>query len=246
DESLEIDSLNQPADRLGAGVGLEGVAVLLTAVAILLLGEELLLFELRVARIDDDVVLIVDDPLERRGLHREQVPEARGRRLEEPDVHDRGGEVDVPHPLAPDSRVSDLDPAAIADDAAVLDAFVFPARAFPVPLGPEDALAEKAVLLRTVGAVVDRLRLLHLAVRPRNDVPWRREPDRHRTVVVDFLVDNVQDVAPSVARIVSPGGPVEARSTDASGARAVVSSSLRRRSPCPIVSAGARGSGRGP
>jgi len=53
--------------------------------------------------------------------------------------------------------VDDLDAAAIADDAAVLECLVLPAEALPVPLGTEDALAEEAVLLGTVRSVVDGL-----------------------------------------------------------------------------------------
>src|SRR6476661_7807132 len=42
--------------------------------------------------------------------------------------------------------------------------------ALPVPGGAEDLLAEEPVLLRLEGAVVDGLRLLHLAVGPLPDV----------------------------------------------------------------------------
>ena len=41
------------------------------------------------ARIDDDIVLIVDDPLEARRLHRQEVAKPRRHRFEEPDVHHR-------------------------------------------------------------------------------------------------------------------------------------------------------------
>ena len=65
---------------------------------------------------------------------------------------------------------------------------VLAAGAFPVLLGPEDALAEQAVLFRPVGAVVDRLRLLHLAERPAPDVVRAGEPDPDGAVVVDTIV----------------------------------------------------------
>src|SRR5207302_10940011 len=125
--------------------------------------------------------------LEVAGLQVPQRAQARRQGLEEPDVHDGRGQVDVPHALAANARVRDLDAAAVADDALVLRALVLAARALPVALGAEDALAEQAVLFRAVGAVVDRLRLLHLAERPRTDVVRAGELDADGTVVVNTI-----------------------------------------------------------
>jgi hypothetical protein len=85
-------------------------------------------------------------------------------------VRDRRGQLDVPHPLAPHLGPSDLDAAALADDALEPDALVLAAVALPVPGRAEDLLAEEPVLFRLEGAVVDGFRLLHLAVRPLPDV----------------------------------------------------------------------------
>src|SRR5204862_2664846 len=90
---------------------------------------------------------------------------------------DGGGELDVTHPLAPDLRARDLDAAALTDDALEPDALVLAAVALPVLGRPEDLLAEQAVLLGLERAVVDRLRLLHLAVRPHADLRRRGERD---------------------------------------------------------------------
>ena len=155
---------------LGAHLGLEVVAVLLAGRAVLLLGEELLVLQRRLAGVGDDVVLEVDDLLQVAGLHVQQRAQAAGQGLEEPDVDDRGGQVDVAHALAADAAVRHLHAAAVADDALVLGALVLAAGALPVALRAEDALAEQAVLLRAVGAVVDRLGLLDLAEGPDADV----------------------------------------------------------------------------
>jgi hypothetical protein len=104
-------------------------------------------FQRGVARIDDDVVLEVDHPLQVRGLDPEQRAQARRHGLEEPDVGNRCGEVDVPHPLAAHATVRDHHAALVADDALVLDALVLAAEALPVLLRTEDALAEQAVAL---------------------------------------------------------------------------------------------------
>jgi hypothetical protein len=69
--------------------------------------------------------------------------------------------------------VRDHHAALVARDVLVLDALVLAAGALPVLLRTEDALAEQAIALRAVGAVVDRLGLLDLAEGPRADVLGR-------------------------------------------------------------------------
>jgi hypothetical protein len=109
----------------------------------------------------------------------------RGRQaLQEPDVRDRRGELDVAHALAAHLGERHLDAALLADDAAVLQALVLAAQALVVLDRPEDLRAEQAVALGLERAVVDRLRLLDLAVRPRADLLGRGEPDLDR---VEFL-----------------------------------------------------------
>src|SRR4029079_18926735 len=97
--------------------------------------------------------------------------------LEVPDVRDRGGQLDVAHPLTAHLGARDLDAAALADEALEADPLVLAAVALPVAGGTEDLLAEEPVLLRLEGAVVDGLRLLHLAVGPLTDVVGGGEAD---------------------------------------------------------------------
>jgi len=78
--------------------------------------------------------------------------------------------------------------AAIADHPLVLHAAILAARAFPVLLGPKMRSQKQAVLLGAVGAVVDRLRLFHLAERPATDIVRPGETDLHRSVVVYTIV----------------------------------------------------------
>ena len=111
----------------------------------------------------DDRCCEVEDLLELLGSHVEQVPDAARDALEEPDVADRSGEVDVAHALTAHLGPRHLDAAALADDALVADALVLAAVALPVLGRTEDALAEEAVLLRLERAVVDRLGLGDLA-----------------------------------------------------------------------------------
>src|SRR3954452_16008944 len=81
----------------------------------------------------------------------------------------RRGQLDMTHAVAPHLRQGDLDAALLADDAAIFHALVLAAQALVILDRPEDAGAEQPVALRLEGAVVDRLRLLDLAVGPGAD-----------------------------------------------------------------------------
>src|SRR5207302_8580869 len=116
----------------------------------------------------------VDDLLELLGLQlftslgtHEQVGQPRTSAAQVPDVHHGRGQLDVAHALAPDLGAGDFYTAALADDAAEANPLVLATVALPILGWTEDLLAEEPVLLRTQGAVVDGLRLLDLAVRPR-------------------------------------------------------------------------------
>src|SRR5207244_8897705 len=133
----------------------------------------------------DEVRGEVDDLLERLRRDVEQVAEPARDALEVPDVGDRRGELDVAHALATHLRARHLDAAALADDALEAHALVLAAVTLPVLRRTEDLLAEEPVLLRLERAVVDRLRLLHLAVGPRENVARGREVDREPVALVD-------------------------------------------------------------
>ena len=131
-----------------------------------MLAEQLVLLEGSGAGVDDDVIFVVDDAFEVAGGHVEDEADAGGHALEEPDMADGHGEFDMAHAFAADAGEGDLDAATVADDAAVLDALVLAAGAFPVLDRAEDALAEQAALFRLEGAVVDGLRVFDFALGP--------------------------------------------------------------------------------
>jgi hypothetical protein len=112
-----------------------------------------------------------------------RLPMRRGQALEEPDVRDRRGEVDVAQRSRRTLRLDDLDAALLADDAAVLHALVLAAEALVVLDRPEDLGAEQAVALRLEGPVVDGLGLLDLAVRPLADLLRATRADADRVEV---------------------------------------------------------------
>src|SRR5581483_10961050 len=175
---LDLDLAQHLADRLGAHLGAEAVrAVLLDGLAVLALGQELVPVETAVLRVDDDVALEVKDLLDLLQGEIEHSADARRQALQEPDVRDRRGEVDVAHALTAHLRLDDLDAALLAHDAAVPHALVLAAVALVVLRRTEDLGAEEPVALRLERPVVDRLRLLHLAVRPGPDLVGGRDRD---------------------------------------------------------------------
>ncbi len=118
-------------------------------------------------------------------------------------MRDGGGQFDVAHALAAHLGQRHFDAALFADQALVLHALVLAAQALVILDRPEDARAEQAVALRLERAVVDRLGLLDLAERPRQDVVGRRDRDldlverRQRGL-------RLEEVGDLVHRLISP------------------------------------------
>ena len=168
----DIDPLQQLLDRLCAHHRLEAggtILVVKLAEAGLVL-DHLALLDRRIARVHHHVGLEVQHRLQLAQADVQQMPDAAGQSLEEPDVRAGAGQLDVAEPLAAHLAQRHLDAALVADHAAVLHALVLAAQALPVRDGAKDARAEQPVALRLEGAVVDRLRLGHLAVRPGADL----------------------------------------------------------------------------
>ncbi len=145
-------------------------------------------FELLPGLIDlgDHVLGEVQDALKVARGDIEQEAELARRALDEPDVAHRAGEFDVAHALAAHLFARDFDAALVTGDALIADALVFAAVALEVLRGTEDLLAEEAVLLGLERAVVDRLRLGHLAIGPGTDLFRAGEGDAHLVEVVNF------------------------------------------------------------
>ncbi len=71
-------------------------------------------------------------------------------------------ELDMSHAFATHLFLGDFNAASVADNAFIADTFVLSAVAFIVFDRAENALAEQAVALWLVGAVVDGFRFQHL------------------------------------------------------------------------------------
>ena len=194
--AIEVEVAQQRAHALGTHAGRELVAMLFELGKVVILGQQLAALERGHAGFGDHVCLEVQRAFDVAQRHVEHHAQARRQRLEEPDVGDRRGELDVAHALAADLRQRDLDAALLADDAAVLQALVLAAEALVILDRPEDLRAEQAVALGLEGPVVDGLGLLHLAIRPRTDLVGRGQPDLDR-VEFFFLGDLLEQVEQS-------------------------------------------------
>ena len=192
-QSLQIEVLQQLLDGHSAHLRLRClVAVVLLQLIVLLLREDLVD---GVARqplgVDDDEVLVVDDALQVvRGQVQHEADTA-GHALVEPDVRDGHGQLDVAHALTAHTGRGDFHTAAVADGALVLGTLVATAGTLHVTRRTEDALAEETALLRLERAVIDRLRVLHLAVGPRADVLRACDGDANLIEVFGLLVVEV-------------------------------------------------------
>src|SRR5262249_58579797 len=152
-------------------------AVLLLRLEIFVFAQQLTILERGQSRLEHDIALEIENALECLERHVEQQPDARGQRLEEPDVGDRRRQLDVAHALAPHARERDLDRALLADDALVLHALVLAAQALVVLDRAEDAPADPALPFRLDTAILNLLLLLDLAVGPRQNLLRARNRD---------------------------------------------------------------------
>src|SRR5262249_40587340 len=130
---LKVDTLEHLADRFRTNRRCEAVgAVFLLRLEVFVLGQELTVLERGEPWLEHHVVFEVQDPLEILERHVEQKTNAARQRLQEPNVRNGGGKLDVAHPLAPHTRQRHLNGALLADDALVLHALVLAAQAFVI------------------------------------------------------------------------------------------------------------------
>ena len=163
---------------------------------VLFFREQLVFLERGQARLGDDVVFEIEDALDILQRHVEQRCDAARQGLQEPDVGNGSGELDMAHALTANARQRNFDAALFADDALVLHSLVLTAQALVVLDRAKDARAEKAVAFRLERAVVDRLRLLDLTVRPGENLLRRgnRDPDGIESLCRHLRIEKIHDL----------------------------------------------------
>ena len=195
---LEVHAGQQVVDGLGADHGGEAVLADTRRRRCMYSSsrQQLVLLQRGQAGLGDDVVLEIEDALDVLQRHVEQRADARRQRLQEPDVGDGRGQLDMAHALAANARQRDFDAALLADDALVLHALVLAAQALVVLDRAEDARAEQTVTLGLERAVVDGLRLLDLAERPGQNLlrAGERNPDGIEHLRRRLRVEEIHDL----------------------------------------------------
>ena len=186
---FEIDRHEEFADGFGAHAhfqaGDRAVSEPFLDVAELFVVDHLFIGEfVHFARVENDVGSKIDDLFQLFGSHVEQEPDLGRHAFEIPDVRNGRRQFDVAHSLSADFGTGDFHAAFLADVALVFDSFIFSAMAFPVLHRPEDLFAEQTVAFGLLGAVVDRLRLGDLAVRPFSDFFGRSNADLNGIEIV--------------------------------------------------------------
>ena len=145
-------------DRFGTHVGFESLAIFGTGIAVIFFVKKLTFLEFRIARINDNVILKIDDFFHAGRLHVQKGSKPARHRLEEPDVNHWCCKLNVTHPLAANTGVGDFHTTPIANHTFVLHTTELAAGAFPILLRPKNLFAEKTIFFGTIGAVIDSLR----------------------------------------------------------------------------------------
>ena len=184
-QRVDVDALQKFLDRFGAHHRDELSGIFLLQLAEFFFRQQLALFQRSFTRIDRHVGFEVENALEFAQRHIEQMADAAGQSLEEPDVRTRAGQFDVTETFAAHFRQRDFDAALVADDAAVLHALVLSAQTFPVRHRTENSGAEQAVFFRLERSVVDGFRLGDFAVRPRANLFRRGQTDSDAVKIGD-------------------------------------------------------------
>ncbi|OPY92646.1 MAG: hypothetical protein A4E73_00918 [Syntrophaceae bacterium PtaU1.Bin231] len=194
---LEIDLLEDGPDGFGADSRYEGLfTVLFLQFRIFLIRQKLLLLQRRLFRIEHDPGLEIQDTFQFLQGQIQDVADAAGKALEEPDMRDRRGQHNVAHPLAANLGLDHFHTAFFAHHAPVLHALVASAQTLVVFDRSENLGAEQSVALGLEGPVIDRLRFLDFAVRPGKNLLRRgdRHPDRIETDRILRLLEIAENV----------------------------------------------------
>ena len=186
-QAFDINPLQQFLDGFRAHHGFEaGRAVLLVQFAVLgFVLDDFVIFYWRIARLDYNVSLEVQDGFEIAQRDVEQVPDAAGQSLEEPHMRAGGRQLDVAQALTPYFRERHFHTALVADDPAMLHPLVLSAETFPIRHRTENARAKQPIALRLECPVVDGLGLGYLAMRPASDFLRRGQADADGVKISD-------------------------------------------------------------
>src|SRR5699024_8195030 len=105
------------------------------------------------ARIKDNIVGKVQNPLQSLGAHIEDQAHTARNPAEVPDVRNGCCEFDVPHPLTADLGAGHLDAALVTNNTLITDLLILSASTLPVLSRTEDFLTEQTVAFGFQGTI---------------------------------------------------------------------------------------------
>ena len=124
---IEIDFLKDITDGFRAHLSNKRVTELLLSFTIFSFRQQLLGLQRGLPFINDEVILIIDHPLQIPCRHVHHQAQPARHTFVEPDVTDRHSQLDMPHPLTANTCEGNLDTATITNHPFKLDPLIFSA-----------------------------------------------------------------------------------------------------------------------
>ena len=129
------------------------------------------------ARLNNDVTLKIEHLFNVLQRHIQHQRDTRWQGLQEPDVRNWGGKLNVTHTLTTHALKCDFHATLFAGYAFVFDALIFTAQALIILDRSKDTRTKETVAFWFERTVIDRLWLFNFAVRPAFDLIWAGKGD---------------------------------------------------------------------
>ena len=150
-------------------------------------------------RLDNDILLVVDNLLQFFGRQTQQITDLVGKAAEIPNMGYGHDQLNMAGALTTHLLLRHLDTTTVADDSFITDTLVLATGTLIVLRRTEDALAEQTVALGLICTVVDGLRLRHLTIGVFQNLLRRSEADGNlREITLNFIVSFKSHVLLSV------------------------------------------------
>ena len=144
-------------------------------------------FTLHSTRLNDYVLLIINDSIQFLGWHTQQVTNLIWKRTEVPDMSYRNNKFDMTSTLTTNFLLCYLNTTTITNDSLITDALVLSAGALVVLGRTENALAEQTITFRLVCTIIDGFRLCNLTIRIFQDLLRRGKTDGNLRKIILYL-----------------------------------------------------------
>ena len=138
--------------------------------------------------VEDDIGSKVRDLLEVAHRNAEQKAHCTGRAAHKPNMRNRGGQANVPHPLAAHDRLSDKLAILVYCSFAAAHTLELAVVWVDIFDWAKNTLTKQAIALRLLGSIVNRLRLGDFAVAPLEDILGAGDGQAYRIKIGDIVI----------------------------------------------------------